>query len=733
MDSLNPEQNRAVTLGNTHALVLAGAGSGKTRVLVQRIAHLLQNNMAAPHNIVAVTFTNKAAFQMKQRIETLLNMNVANMWVGTFHGLCHRLLRLHFVDAKLDADFQVIDSDDQHRLIRRILKNLALDEKYFAPKAIQHFINHQKEEMRRANNVNPQNDFQRETFIKVYAAYEQMCEQTHSVDFAELLLRSYELLKNNESVRTHYQSRFTHILVDEFQDTNTIQYAWLKLFIGPNSVLMAVGDDDQSIYGWRGAKIENIHKLQRELPNVELVRLEQNYRSTSNILGAANAVISNNKNRLGKNLWTDGDAGNPCYVYTAFNELDEANFIVEKIKNHLSTGAYKRSECAVLYRANALSRVLEEAFIQQSIPYRIYGGLRFFERAEIKNALAYLRLITQHDNNTAFERIVNVPTRGIGERTLEQVREYAKNANLSLFKSAQDMCEMGLTARAKSAMQAFLDLIEALGEQIKEQKLGTQIDTIIKATHIASHYEKEPRDKYEARVENLKELVSAGEQYIPDFDTENTTALTAFLTHAALEAGDMQGESYEDCVQLMTLHSAKGLEFPIVFMVGCEQQLFPGRATQEDPSRMEEERRLCYVGMTRAKETLYLTHAEYRRLYGENKRHSPSCFLHELPREHIETVRMTSSVRRPVMHTQNEYQSLQRRYQKPTIPQKATRSYSDSHSEYPLGSRVNHAKFGEGTVLCVEGSGEHAKIQIQFDGAGAKWLATSVAKLSVCS
>lgn len=604
LNSLNSAQREAVCVpAGRHALILAGAGSGKTRVLVHRIAWLIRTGAASPYGILAVTFTNKAANEMRGRIETLLGMPTSGMWVGTFHGIAHRLLRAHYKEAQLPQGFQILDSDDQYRLIRRVLRELDLDEKQWPPREMQGFINRHKDRGERPGQIRVHTgDLFQEVALKVYIHYEEICHRSGAVDFAELLLRAYELFINRKDVLEHYQRRFSHLLIDEFQDTNTIQYAWIKILAGKSGELFAVGDDDQSIYGWRGAQIENIHQYQRDFANVELIKLEQNYRSTGNILNAANGLISKNSDRLGKELWTEGSDGDLIQLYGAFNELEESRYIVEQIEQWINEG-HPRSDIAILYRSNAQSRVLEQALLYRSIPYRIYGGMRFFERAEIKDALAYLRLSMNRDDDPSFERVINTPTRGIGARTVDAIRELARDRSLSLWRAAEELIASGqLTVRAANAVEGFLELIELMATDGEEMELHEQIDHVIQLSHLIEHFKKEKGEKGQARIENLEELVSDGRQF--EFEEEEgIDELGAYLAHAALEAGEGQADEWEDSVQMMTLHSAKGLEFPLVFLTGLEEGLFPHQRSIDEPGRLEEERRLCYVGMTRARGT----------------------------------------------------------------------------------------------------------------------------------
>ncbi|WP_430457420.1 DNA helicase II [Rheinheimera sp.] len=714
LDGLNDKQRDAVAAPPQHMLVLAGAGSGKTRVLVHRLAWLMQVERVAPYSLLAVTFTNKAAQEMRSRIEQTVGVSLNNLWMGTFHGLSHRLLRAHYQEANLPQGFQIIDSDDQYRLVRRVLKALNLDEKHWAPKQVQWFINARKDDAERPGTLTHGGDFNLQTLIKIYAAYQEMCDRAGLVDFAEILLRSFELLKNNAQVRGHYQQRFRHILVDEFQDTNTIQYQWLRLLAGDHARVMIVGDDDQSIYGWRGAKVENIQQFLKDFPSPETIRLEQNYRSTGIILKAANAVISNNQGRLGKDLWTDGDDGEPISLYSAFNELDEARFIVSRIREWRRQGG-KLTEAAVLYRNNAQSRVLEEALIQDGIHYRIYGGLRFYERQEIKDALSYLRLINNRQDDAALERIINTPTRGIGDSSMDKVREFARASSQTLWQSLQQMLhQKELSGRAANAVSAFMDLINKLDDDIRDLSLDEQADHVIHQSGLYAMYQAEKGEKAQTRTENLNELVNACAN-LNFSNNEEMTPLSAFLSQAALEAGEYQAEEHSDAVQLMTLHTAKGLEFPLVFVCGLEEGMFPSQQSGDDPTRLEEERRLCYVGMTRAMQKLYLCHAESRRLYGQEQYNKPSRFLREIPAEYVEEIRLTTTVSRPTQF--NRFGS-------------AASHSAFENTGFKLGQRVHHEKFGEGTVLNYEGTGNQSRIQINFDALGSKWLVTSYARLT---
>ncbi|MDX5630153.1 MULTISPECIES: DNA helicase II [unclassified Brenneria] len=711
LDGLNDKQREAVAAPRSNLLVLAGAGSGKTRVLVHRIAWLLSVEGCSPYSIMAVTFTNKAAAEMRHRIEHLIGTSQGGMWIGTFHGLAHRLLRAHHLDAGLPQDFQILDGEDQLRLLKRLIRALNLDEKQWPPRQAMWYINGKKDEGLRPQHIESYGNPIEQTWQRVYQAYQEACDRAGLVDFAELLLRAHELWLNKPHILNHYRERFTNILVDEFQDTNRIQYAWIRMLAGDSANVMIVGDDDQSIYGWRGAQVENIQLFLQDFAGAQTIRLEQNYRSTSNILNAANALIAHNGGRLGKNLWTEDAEGEPISLYCAFNELDEARFVVNRIKVWQENGG-ALSDNAILYRSNAQSRVLEEALLQQSMPYRIYGGMRFFERQEIKDALAYLRLIANRNDDAAFERVVNTPTRGIGDRTLDVVRQTARERQLTLWQSTRTLLqEKALAGRAASALQRFVELVNALADETAEMPLHVQTDRVIKDSGLWSMYEQEKGEKGQARVENLEELVTATRQYSYQDEDQDLMPLQAFLSHAALEAGEGQADAYQDAVQLMTLHSAKGLEFPQVFIVGMEEGMFPSQMSLDEGGRLEEERRLAYVGVTRAMRKLTLTYAESRRLYGKEAYHRPSRFVGELPAECVEEVRLRASVSRPVNH------------------QRLGTPISETDSGYRLGQRVRHAKFGEGTIVNLEGSGEHCRIQVAFQGQGIKWLVAAYARL----
>lgn len=714
LDGLNEKQREAVTspLGNT--LVLAGAGSGKTRLLVSRIAWLIEQQHLSPYSILAVTFTNKAAGEMRSRLNTMLATPVRDLWVGTFHGLCHRLLRRHYQEANLPEQFHILDSEDQGRMIKRVLKSLNLDEDQWPMKQAQAFINGKKDEGVRAAHVHALSYGPTKTLVAIYQAYEQACMRAGVIDFAELLLRAHELLRDNPAILSHYQQRFQAILIDEFQDTNTIQYAWIRLLAGKQgAAVLAVGDDDQSIYGWRGAKVEHISQFSRDFPDTQIIRLEQNYRSTGTILAASNQLITHNNSRMGKELWTAGQAGEQIMVYSAFNELEEARFVSERIMMAINQGT-SADEIAVLYRSNALSRVVEDALLHAGIAYRIYGGVRFFDRAEVKDALAYLRVLVNPDDDTAFERVVNFPARGIGEKTLDDLRNFARSENLSLWHAAQALLQSGtMPQRSATALAKFMTLMEQLELARADLELDDQLSLILKQSGLVDHFSKIIGDKAESRLDNLQELVNAAKQFRYEENKEEELPLvSAFLAHASLESGEMQAEEHERSVHLMTLHAAKGLEFPVVFIVGLEEGIFPSSRSMEDPSRLEEERRLCYVGMTRAMQRLILSYAEVRRQYGREEYHRPSRFLSELPDHLVNEIRPKARF---------------------SPSQRATASIPHAKEEggMPLGQNVVHAKFGQGVVLAIEGSGAHTRVQVQFKDDGAKWLVLAYANLTV--
>jgi DNA helicase-2/ATP-dependent DNA helicase PcrA len=733
LNPLNDAQREAVTAPVGPVLVLAGAGSGKTRVLTHRVAWLIQAEGASPHSIMAMTFTNKAAGEMRARIESLLGMPGAALWIGTFHGIAHRLLRLHWREANLPQTFQILDGDDQLRLIKKILKAQNLDDTRWVPRDIQYFINQNKDEGMRPKVLKDGNDPTRRQFIQLYRDYEEACQRAGVVDFAELLLRAFELWRDQPELLAHYRRRFGHVLVDEFQDTNTIQYAWTKLLVGSEGAPFAVGDDDQSIYRWRGARVENLQTFRRDFPQAKLIRLEQNYRSTSTILEAANALIANNSGRLGKNLWTSGGKGEPIRLYAAFNERDEAEFVLQRIKDWVARGGNRR-DIAILYRSNAQSRVFEEAFLSARIPYKVYGGLRFFERAEIKDALAYLRLVSNRNDDTSFERVVNLPTRGIGAKSIDTLRERARTDGSSLWSAAQRcIAEGSLGAKGAASLHGFLQLIDRLATDTRELALHEIVDQVINSSGLLEHHRKEKAERGEARADNLLELVSAARGFEPEgVEGEQLPPLESFLAHAVLESGEGQAEAWEDCIQMMTLHTAKGLEFPVVFLAGLEDGLFPHQRSLNDLDSLEEERRLAYVGTTRAMQQLYLTYAEQRRLHGIDSYGQPSRFIREIPEELLEEVRPRVQAGRG-SYGSGGFNARDDYARSDFAPRRAsTASGVKAEPVAPglkLGARVRHAKFGSGIILNIEGQGPHARVQVNFEAAGSKWLMLQYANL----
>jgi len=705
LEHLNPEQLAAVTLPDEHALILAGAGSGKTRVLTTRIAWLIKGGRVTPAGVLAVTFTNKAAREMLTRVTAMLPVNPRGMWMGTFHGLCNRMLRAHHRDAGLPQAFQILDSQDQLAAIKRLLKGMNVDEDRFAPRDVQYFINDRKEEGIRSGDV-PLTDENVRRFVELYAAYDEQCQREGVVDFPELLLRSYELLKRNEILREHYARRFRHILVDEFQDTNRLQYRWLKLFSSQEAKYFCVGDDDQSIYTFRGANVGNMQDFERDFKVKHVIRLEQNYRSHGNILDAANALIANNRNRLGKNLWTSAGRGEQLRVFEGESDLDEARWLVEEVQA-LAREGIKLSQVAVLYRSNAQPRVVEHALFSHGIPYRVYGGLRFFERAEIKHALAYLRLIATPDDDNSFLRVVNFPPRGIGARTVEQLQEVAKQKGSSLFKAIE--------GKAGS----FKKLIDDMAAETKDLPLPEMVETVIARSGLVEHYktEREGQD----RIENLAELSNAASAFTDEEreteSGETVDPLTAFLTHAALEAGEHQAGEGQDALQMMSVHSAKGLEFDAVFITGLEEGLFPHEQSVTERDGLEEERRLAYVAITRARQRLYLSHAQTRMLHGQTRYNIPSRFLEEIPEGLMKWLTPRFSRKKDFSWGKKE---------EPMAFKKPPR---DTGTGFRIGQNVVHPKFGSGVILDAEGSGGDARVQVNFGSQGVKWLAVAVAKL----
>jgi DNA helicase-2/ATP-dependent DNA helicase PcrA len=722
LNGLNPPQHAAVTLPPQHALILAGAGSGKTRVLTTRIAWLLQTGQVGPHGILAVTFTNKAAKEMLLRLTAMLPINTRGMWIGTFHGLCNRLLRAHHRDANLPQLFQILDSADQLAAIKRLLKGLDVDDEKYPPRDLANFINGQKEAGLRPDAVEAWDEYTRKR-VELYREYEAQCQREGVADFAELLLRSYELLQRNEPIRHHYQGRFRHILVDEFQDTNILQYRWLKLLAGGGANLFCVGDDDQSIYAFRGAEVGNMRDFEREFRVDNVIRLEQNYRSHGNILDAANAIIKHNAARLGKNLWTDAGSGEPIRVYEAFNDTEEARWIVEEIKSLAAEGLARR-EMALLYRSNAQSRVLEHALFSAGLPYRVYGGLRFFERQEVKHALAYLRLIANADDDGAFLRVVNFPARGIGARTVEQLQDAARMEKVGLHE----------TAKRGGKAAAFAALIDRLKAACEGLTLPETVEQMLTFSGLRAHYqaEKEGQD----RLANLDELVNAAENFVAeegnvDAEGEVSGELAAFLAHASLEAGEHQAGEGDDALQLMTVHSAKGLEFDVVFISGLEEGLFPHENSVREDKGLEEERRLMYVAVTRARKRLYISHAQTRMLHGQTRYNLPSRFFDEIPAELLKWL-TPKLARGPAAVPGRPTFAAPRRpaWAEPAPAAVVRRSAAQETGGFRIGQNVAHAKFGQGIIVNAEGAGSDARVQVNFGREGVKWLALSVAKLT---
>ena len=730
LSGLNDEQLEAVTLPQQSALILAGAGSGKTRVLTTRMAWLIQTGQVSPMSLLAVTFTNKAAKEMLTRLSAMLPINTRGMWVGTFHGLCNRMLRAHYREAGLPQLFQILDSQDQLALVKRLMKALHVDEERYPPRQAQWFIAAQKEEGKRADKVEPYDDFSRR-MVEFYAEYDRQCQREGVVDFAELLLRSYELLARNESLREHYAGRFHHILVDEFQDTNRLQYRWLQLLAGQHNAIFAVGDDDQSIYGWRGASTANMQDLQRDFHIERVIKLEQNYRSHGNILDAANALIGHNRRRLGKNLWTADSKGEPLRVFEAATDFEEAAYVVDEVRSLRADGT-RLADIAVLYRSNAQSRVIEHALFTAGMPYRVYGGLRFFERQEIKHALAYLRLVANQEDDGALLRIINFPTRGIGNRSLEQLQGMAREAGMSLWASA---CANTLSGKAAASIAAFVKLIETMRTATAGLPLPEVIEHVIERSGLKAHYrnEKEGAD----RIENLDELVNAAAVFVDERATqlpaegapaEEMDELTAFLAHAALEAGEHQAAAGADALQLMTVHSAKGLEFHAVFITGLEEGLFPHENSMTEADGVEEERRLMYVALTRARRRLYLLLAQSRMLHGQTRYNVPSRFFQELPEALLSRVN----------HVRQAAGYAHARQSSPAYgnARAAARAVSTAPSALPrdfpwrIGQAVTHAKFGAGVIVNAEGGGADARVQVNFRDAGLKWLMLEYARLT---
>ncbi len=726
LDALNDAQREAVCAPRGHYLVLAGAGSGKTRVLTHRMAWLTEVEHASPWSILAVTFTNKAAGEMRARAELLMPAGTRGLWVGTFHGIAHRLLRQHWREAALPETFQILDADDQVRLLKRVIADLGLEESRWPARQAAWFINAMKDEGKRPGAIATDYNPATRTLIDIYVAYEERCQRAGLVDFAELLLRTHETLLRDSELLKHYRGRFEHLLIDEFQDTNTLQYAFVRLLAGDRASAFVVGDDDQAIYGWRGAKVENVQQFLRDFPNAVTIKLEQNYRSTANILNAANAVIARNGGRLGKELWTSAGEGEAIDLYAAYNEQDEARFVVDRIERWVREGGAAR-DAAILYRSNAQSRLFEEVLMVAGIKYRVYGGLRFFERAEVKDALAYLRLALLRDDDAAFERAVNTPPRGIGERTLDALRKRARDARSSLWAATEAELAGGtLAARAKSALRGFVELIGKLASDCADATLAVRMERAIEAGQLKPYYEAEGKGQAESRIDNLDELINVAARF--ERSAEDAEAglseVASFLAHATLEAGEAAGEAWEDCVQLMTLHSAKGLEFPVVFLVGLEDGLFPSQKSLEQEDRLEEERRLAYVGITRARRKLVLCYAESRRWHGQETYNRPSRFLGEIPKALLAEVRPKVQVSRPLGGFARSAEGF-------LAERGLLRGGVVELPPIKLGARVAHASFGEGVVTHFEGAGSSARVQVNFANGGAKWLVLAFANLTV--
>ena len=731
LENLNEAQRKAVSAPPSNLLVLAGAGSGKTRVLVHRIAWLIEKGYISPYEVLAVTFTNKAAFEMRARTESLLNMPVRHMWIGTFHGLSHRLLRIHWQEAGLPQGFEIIDAGDQLRLIKRVMKAAKLDSKRYLPGDAARYINKWKDDGQRARHVLVEGSGPLRQYVDVYEKYEQLCNENGLVDFAELLLRSHELWLDHKDLKEHYQNRFRHILVDEFQDTNRIQNAWLSVLAGKSNFVTAVGDDDQSIYGWRGAQISNIRNFEHAFDKVETIRLEQNYRSTETILKAANALIGFNNNRLGKTLWTATGTGEPIRVFNAYNEFDEAEFVADKCEGWLEKASYLPDEIAILYRNNAQSRVLEQVFSKRDIPYRIYGGTRFYDRMEIRNAVAYMKLLQDPNSDVAFERVVNIPPRGAGAQTLEQVRAIAAERSCSLFAATKSgIEEKKFTGRATNALRSFLNLIDSLTKKAAAKTLNEIAEICIFESGLIDFHEKEKGETGTTRKENLLELIVACKDFQGEFimpidaqgnpiQPDQNSTLLEFLDQATLDSGDFQS-AREKAVNMMTLHSAKGLEFPVVFITGMEEELFPHSSAILDLDRREEERRLAYVGITRSMEQLFLTHATTRTLYGrDQKSQFPSRFLSEIPDEYLTYVRVRE---KPIRTDTTPSRFRSRPFTGGNFRRTADQSNYAQNSVWKLGSTVEHTKFGSGVIVDTRGDGSSLQLQIQFSGQGTKWI-----------
>lgn len=722
--TLNVNQYQAVALQEReNALILAGAGSGKTRILTHRVGFLCDEKSILPHQILCVTFTNKAATELKERLQIILKRPVGVMWIGTFHGLAYRMLQdclRKNNELGTTSSLQIIDPQDQLRIIKQILKNLSLDANIYKPQKIRHFINAQKDDGKRPNDIVASGNFFIKKSVEIYTHYQQYCDANNLLDFAEILLKSYEILRNNEAIRIRYQQQFSHILVDEFQDTNTIQYEWIRLLYGSNSTLFCVGDDDQSIYGWRGAKITNIHNVKIDFKPINFIKLEQNYRSTGHILNASNVLISNNKGRMDKSLWTDSGDGEKIDIFQTTTDKDEAYCVVNRIKDYLANNILPQ-DCAILYRTNAQSRLIEEKMIAQNIPYEIYGGLRFFERAEIKNAISYLKLLLNPYDDIAFIRVVNTPPRGLGRSSLEQLQIYANQTGNTLWQVAQDENILNLlSTRAKNSLHNFVALIQQLTLNSQQKSLEETISIINDKSTLISYYSQSNKEIDKSKVQNLDELVSAANQFEYNnqnqIDQENETINIKqdFIDNAALNSAN-DADKNSSSVQLMTIHSAKGLEFPYVFIIGLEEGLFPSMQSQENPDLIDEERRLCYVAMTRAMKKLHLSYARERFLWGKKTFLPPSKFLSELLMKHLNIIKSKKTTKAQPTHS---------KYNKTNI-----QTPKDSSKKYTIGDTIVHTKFGIGKVLNYEGKGESERLEINFKNHGKKWLILAYAKV----
>ncbi|MBK2093117.1 UvrD-helicase domain-containing protein [Francisella philomiragia] len=733
LSGLNPQQKKATLLEDRNSLILAGAGSGKTKVLTSRIAYLCRDKGVSVENILAVTFTNKAAKEIQHRVEKMLGISTFGMWIGTFHGIAHRLLRKHAHELGLDKNFRILDQDEQAQLIKKVIKSLDLDDKKYPPKLLQNFINKQKDKAVRSNKLTKQYDI---NYAHIYTAYEERLLLDNALDFADLLLYLYELFSLNQQLREYYQSLFRYILIDEFQDTNQVQYMWLKLLVTDNNYMMAVGDDDQSIYGWRGAVVDNIHKYVADLNDVEIIKLEQNYRSTKNILKVANSVIKNNDNRMSKELWSAAEDGEKVEVYCAVNERDEAKYIIDKIRQ-LHDGGVDYSDIAILYRSNYLSRVLEESCIYASIPYRIYGGFRFFDRAEVKDALAYLRLAVTSNDNLAFERIINTPTRGIGNKTLDTIRNFSQINNVSYWQATIDIIQKEIvTKRTASLLLKFIEIINAISSQIKDLSLDKLLETVINESGLLASYQEKDTEKDRQKIDNLKELISAAKDFEPQIELldDNTDILQDFLSFAVLEAGEMQADENTDSVQLMTIHASKGLEFRYVFLVAAEEGVFPPSSiinaeeaytsseSKKIQEKLAEERRLFYVAVTRAMKALTISYAQVRNIFGRSSFQVKSRFLMEIDSEHINEGKLTvGSQNKPKLKQKSNFG---------VSPFDFLKSNDTKGNKFKKGDKVFHKVFGKGIFVKAQSQGSKEFYTVDFGvDVGQKILLADIANL----